>query len=468
MAEKTGPLVWFQMKILRYEGKFFDLHGWIDGWIGEYGISRGATLAALYAGFFAAALYSMPFFLPLTAGWILGTLPIWFPFVAIFGFWHVWVWYVRANYIHARTNPTLLELRFPRDIFKSPRAMEQVFVNLWIRMGETTYIDKYWSGGVRPYFSFEIASFGGDVRFFIWTRRAAKNIIEANMYAQYPDIEIREVEDYASRFVYDPAVHECFVTDYRLIGVTPPTEYMRASAYPIRTYVDFELDKDPKDEVKVDPFAQVVETLGAAKPNEQVWLQVIIRARLNSEWKQAVLKEIDGIRKEALRPPGATEHDLKEGKAKEAQFPHPSPIQQDQMKAMARHLEKLPFDTGIRGIYIGPRGRMDGHLYTAMRWIYRPFANPNTGSMIRPCRAHNDFDWPWQDFRSWRWEAQTRQWINAYRRRQFFHAPQVTPFNVFSVETLATIWHPPSSVVKTPGLARLPSTKAEPPPNLPL
>ena len=466
MAEEN--LVFEKLKsFLRYEGPMFDLHTWIITWIDEWGISRGGFLLAMYVGFFVAASYMMPFYIPLVAGWILGTIPIWGPFAAIYAFGHAWIWFVRANFIYTRTNPVLLEVRVPKEVSRSPRAMEQVLSNLWIRMSETTFIDRVWFGGVRPYFSLEVASLGGDVRFYIWTRRGAKNIIEANMYAQYPEVEIVEAEDYASKFVYDPKVHECFVTDYRLEGVVASDQYMRISAYPIRSYVDFELDKDPKEELKVDPLAQMTEILSSAKSNEQVWIQIIFRSHLKSDWKNAVLKEIELIRQAALRPPGKSDEDIKSGKAKEAQFPHPTPVQQEQMKIMTRHLGKLPFEVGFRSIYIGPRGKMDGHLYTAMRWIYRPFANPNYAVQIRPRRAHNVFDYPWQDFGGWRWEVHTRRWLDAYRRRQWFHAPMIVPYNVFSVESLATIWHPPSRAIQSPGIMRLPSKKAEPPPNLP-
>ena len=39
-------------------------------------------------------------------------------------------------------------------------------------------------------------SIEGVVRFFIWTEAAFKNIIEAQLYAQYPTVEIYEASDY--------------------------------------------------------------------------------------------------------------------------------------------------------------------------------------------------------------------------------------------------------------------------------
>jgi hypothetical protein len=46
-----------------------------------------------------------------------------------------------------------------------------------------------------PWFQFEVVAIGGVIRFYILTQAEYKNFIEAQFYAHYPDIEIREVED---------------------------------------------------------------------------------------------------------------------------------------------------------------------------------------------------------------------------------------------------------------------------------
>lgn len=446
----------------------FSWEEWME-WFADWGISRAAVVSVLFLGLFSAAVYVVPDFLPLVTGWILGTLPLWGPPAAVLGFSKTWMWYVQSLYIFERENPVLLEVKMPREITKSPRAMEQVLTNLWIRSGETTFIDRAWGGGSRPWFSFEMASFGGDVHFYVWTRRNHKNIIESNMYAQYPEVELHEVEDYASKFNFDPSVHECFVSDYRLTGTgKSETDYFGTSAYPIRTYVEFELDKDPKDEHKVDPFAQVVETMSSLKPTEQAWLQLIIRSHLGKDYKNAVEKEV-----EKLRVQGAilAKHTLEEhaDELMEGRPPHPRPTWRmtELVRTMERNMGKLPFEVGARSIYIAPAGKMHSPTFTAVRWIYRPFGNPHFSTLYRPRRGHNPYDYPWQDFRGWRWTLTTRRYIDAYRRRSWFLSPWVTPYNLMSVEAIATLWHPPSTVVRSPGLQRLPSAKAEPPPNLP-
>jgi hypothetical protein len=103
-----------------------------------------------------------------------------------------------------------------------------------------------------------------------------------------------------------------------------------------------------------------------------------------------------------------------------------------------------------------------------VRWIWRPYANPNWGVHLRPRNAHNDFDWPWQDYHDHRYYHEIHRYLDAYRRRQMWNPPWEDTRNTTSVEVLATMWHPPSRTVQAPGLQRIPSAKAEPPPNLPM
>ncbi len=448
-----------------HEHGFF--HEFVEDQIGGRGISRGTFLCALFLPLLVAVTLLIPEFPRLMLGWIAFVFPVAGPIAFGYGFWTSWIWYVQSNFIFTRTRPVLLEVKMPQEITKSPRAMEQVFTNLWIRMSTTTVIDQYWGGGVLPYFSFEIASFGGQVHFYIWSSRdILKNIIETNMYAQYPEVEIVEVDDYAVRFHYDHHEHQAFVGDYAPEGYGIAKHSERVNAYPIKTYVDFELDKDPKEEFKVDPLSSVLEVLSALNPNEQAWIQIVIRGHFGKGWKEAILEEIKKIRREASLNPGKEE--AGEDDEKKYGFPRPTWRETELIRSMERNMSKLPFDYGMRMVYLAPRGKLRGGEYSAIRWIWRPYGNPNFQVYIRPRHAHNDFDWPWQDFRGIREEHETHRYLDAYRRRQVFYAPWKAWWNTTSPEVLATLWHPPSSTVQAPGLQRIPSSKAEPPPNLPL
>jgi len=102
-----------------------------------------------------------------------------------------------------------------------------------------------------------------------------------------------------------------------------------------------------------------------------------------------------------------------------------------------------------------------------LRLVWRPLGNAQYMNYLSPTRGHHIFEFPWQDVHNIRHNLVTRRYLDAYRRRSFFHHPWITPYNVMSTEVLATLYHFPSSSVAAPGIIRIPAKKAEPPQNLP-
>lgn len=445
---------------------WFSVLAWWE-WAGGHGISRGTFLTVNFLGAMVACSVLVPQFPALVFGWILLAGPILLPAGLAYGFWGAWKWYVRSYFIFMNTKPVLLEVKMPTEVTKSPRAMELVLTSLWFRLSTTTPIDTEWKGGTMPYYSFELVSDGGQVHFYVWLQRNyLRNVFETNMYAQYPEVEIVEVSDYAIDFHFDDDKHNAFVGDYMLESHDISRMERRVNAYPIKTYVDFELDQDPKEEFKVEPMAQVLEVLSSLQQGEQAWVQIVIKAHPGKEWKKLVEAEIQDLRKKASLNPGRKldDHDDEDKYG----FPRPTWREQELMRSMERNLGKLAFDTGVRMIFIGPKDNFRGPTATAVRWIWRPYANPNWGVMFRPRNAHNDFDWPWQDYHDHRHYHEIHRYLDAYRRRQMWNPPWEDVRNIASVEVLATMWHPPSRTIRAPGLQRIPSSKSEPPANLPM
>ncbi len=467
--EQQGYITTGEIRSIFNEILSFDLHTIVDGQAGnQWGMSRCLFLSILFWGLFAV-LWKMIPSLPLFAfGWVLGTAPLWMPIVMLFIAWKVWLWYTQSGYIFKR-DTVLLEVKMPRDVTRSPRAMENALSMLWTDSGETTFLNRVWQGQVRPYFSLEIASFGGELHFYIWCWRNWRPNVEAMMYAYYPEVEMVEVEDYASKFKFDPDTQDCFPTDWRYEP--------RNDAYPIRTYVEFELDKDPKEEYKVDPFSEVLERMSILKPTEQMWVQIVItqcrdnRHKKGGAWYETegryvgLMKEtIDVLRKEttAANPNDREAEDSWKTWARVPMYRYTELI-----KAIDRNMGKHPFNVGMRGVYIADSNDFGAPGYTAIRWLWRPMGNPQYMNQLRPRRWGNPFDFPWQDYNNIRWNLMIRRYFDCYRRRSHFYSPWVMPHNMMSTEVLATIWHPPSAAIGAPGLARIPAKKAEPPANLP-
>jgi len=442
-----------------------DFRQFIEGTIGNLlGISRGTFLAAVFLGFLGALATRIPNLPLFIFAWVVGTMPIWILPAAVAGGWKAWVWYVQSNFLSKR-EPLLLEVKIPRELVKSPRGMEQALAQWWIYSGETTYFHRKWLGQVRPIFSLEIASFGGDVHFYIWTWKNYRKVVESSVYAQYPEVELVEVEDYASKYRFDPSKEMVYATDYRYEP--------RNDAYPIKTYVEFELDKDPKEEYKVDPLAQIVERMSVLAPDEQIWLQIVITMDMEvrrkpggwfweteQRFKGLAMAEVDKIRKEQA-----------EVKGPEEDWKRFSRVQMhrvnEQIRVIERNMSKHPYHVGVRGVWISSPEHFGPQGWNNMRWIWTPVGNPQYLNQLRPRRWHTPFDYPYQDVWDLRWNLHAERFFDCYRRRAHFYAPYTLPDNLMSTEVIATLWHPIPTAIASPGVQRIPAKKAQPPPNLP-
>lgn len=316
---------------------------------------------------------------------------------------------------------------------------------------------------MRPWFSLELVSIEGKVHFFIWTRKNLKNVVEAAIYSQYPDVEIVEAEDYSLYMDFEKGKTSAWGCDFKLT---------KQDAYPIKTYIDYGLDKEAtKEEQKVDPLSGLLEFLSAMGPGEQLWYQILIRQTRKERKKPGTLFGKRDWREEAealvkkLRDEARPELEQQRGDAflgiKEW-----TPGQVDTIKAIERSITKLGFDCGIRGIYIAQNDAFVGPKIPAFIYSLRQF-NSNTLNGFAITRWLAKFDYPWQDYKEIRQDWTRKKLLDAYRRRSWFYPPYKTPSYVLNTEELATIFHFPGGVVQAPGITRIASRRAEAPRNIP-
>src|SRR5207302_5019228 len=126
----------------------------------------------------------------------------------------------------------LLSIELPRENEKSPLAAEQMYASLHglLRFTPETL----------EHISLEMVSTGAGIRFYVFTPSGFRNFVEGQIYAQYPDAEIREVEDYTTKV---PETNAVAATD-----LIQTKDYI----FPIKTFRDFE---------EVDPLASITSTL---------------------------------------------------------------------------------------------------------------------------------------------------------------------------------------------------------------
>ena len=409
--------------------------------------------------------------------------------------WKMWVHYIRQDFISG-IEWTLLEITPPREVLRSPRGMELFIANALYHWSMKGGLEQYWQGAVWFWFSLEIASIDGNVHFYIRTPSRIKGLIETQMYAQYPQAQIKVVEDYTL------AVDE----------ITPKSEWNgwgcefkleKPEVFSLKTYIDFGLDKDPKEEFKVDPVSSVIELFGSIQKGEQMWMQIVITpskkeypTKESHFWQKHNKKYHDWVEegqiqiKKVLEPftgsRNRADTDPTGGFSQEVRAPG---FMDETIKGAGRKMTKLGFDTGIRVCYMAKKEVFSMNSRRNIRLIFRQYSNPFSNALYRINSAQADAYSGWFMASPKTVMILANRMLNEYRERAFFHLPMrhhlfsehtvQFPLSIFlkpyfhhktfvlNVEELATIWHFPGQILRVPGLERIESKESAPPTNLP-
>lgn len=393
--------------------------------------------------------------------WIfLAALPFLLPFLLAYVLWTLWKNYTNILFM-ADMKWIMLEITPPPEAQKTPLSMELVLMALH-QPNSGNFFERLWKGQIRRWSSLEIVSIGGEVRFIIRTEERHRNFLEAQLYSQYPSIEIREVPDYVYDVDYrgDNEEWQLWASEYILAKPDP---------YPIRTYVDFQLDKpvqkDVMEETKTDPLNSIIEIFGSIGPNEQLWLQILIRAsekKYRDPGKWFGKRDIKGEAKALIKELQAK---VKEGAATKGD--------QDAMAAIERRISKPFYDVGIRVVYVAKPESFRFPVTTGLRGMWKPFGSEVMNGFKAFDATSSEYpfsewDYDWSRLKFKRVSAIQHEMFDAYQQRAFFYIPYKKKFFTLNTEELATIYHIPSKASQTPGLLRIGSHKGTPPTNLPI
>ena len=391
--------------------------------------------------------------------------PLWLPFVLFFLAFDKWMDYTHVKF-RLSQGRTTLRIKVPAEIFKSPEAMENVLTQLHIIKSPDNLMQTYLDGKRPLVMSLELVSIGGDVRLYInCATKQIKNVVEAQLYAQYPGIEVIEEEfDYTDEITADFEKYDMFSLHMKQKG---------EEVFPIKTYIDLGMDKLPKEEFKLDPMAAMIELLGTLKPHERLWVQFLCvphaKKNINTgslhahgTWEHAIQDKIDELM--------GRNHD-KTGPAELESQPRLTTGERDMIEAMERQKSKYAYETGIRWFYTTKKGAFDGNIIAG---IIRSFsAYDVVGRNQFGVAWRTDFGYhKFQDWSGKRIKRLKKYELEHYKLRQPMHGSGLNlnpsmKMQIMSVEELATVFHIPSSTVMTPGLGRIPSTRKEAPSNLP-
>ncbi|KKQ76685.1 MAG: hypothetical protein US98_C0029G0002 [Parcubacteria group bacterium GW2011_GWC1_38_6] len=328
--------------------------------------------------------------------------------------------------------------------------------------------------------SLEIASIDGKIHFFIRLPEIFRDVIESNIYSQYPEVEIIQVEDYTKQVPMDIPNR-----DWDLFGMS--WEYTKNSGYPLKTYLAFENEAERTEGKMVDPLSGLLEALATLNPGEQAWLQIICRPIRESDtpWIKEAIKERDRLvrRPEAPPPPPPMITEAvqvvvtgKPTAMKEAEkdvIPPEmklTPGEREIVQAIEQKISKFAYSCHVRTIYLGTKDAFFKPRSRAIYGFFKATSSENLGGLkpMKITMTKSKEIWLW--FLDKRLTfLKKRKLIRYYRGRwtPFFPRPGGT--YILNTEELATLYHFPSAgVAPTSSVERVETRKREAPSGLPI
>ncbi|MFY9484103.1 MAG: TraM recognition domain-containing protein [Patescibacteria group bacterium] len=340
----------------------------------------------------------------------------------------------KLEYLAGRRYQLLLIL-VPKNNEKGPLSAENMFAALHGIYSASV--------PVQEQFGFEIVARANQILFYAWVPVTLRDFVEGQIYAQYPTVEIKEIEDYVPE---SPPENRSFVG--------AEVTLVRSDVFPIKTFLNFE----------VDPLAGITGVLSKIAEGEGAWIQVLMRPVPDS-WKNKgitwarMLKAGQHPEGESIVS-GVSKGLLSFASEAVTSFTRPAPAEGEKPSATKVELSgpeaaavegietkvtKLAFETKIR---LGAVAADEASALLRLNGIVGAFKQFNTtnlnGFIGKPPTSAPEF-------------------LEDFRKRRFAE----TGF-VLNIEELASIFHLPNISVATPSIAWVGSKKGEPPLNLPI
>lgn len=406
----------------------------------------------------------------ITIGWI---FPVFlFVYGIILGY-QIWI----RNEYKKQRQYIILAIDVPKSNEQSPKAVENLFSHLSGAHQRLKFYHKWWKGEVPESFSFEIVSIGGYIQFIIHTERHYRDLIEAIVYAQYPDAEISEIEDYTNRYKDEKFPNE----KYQLHG----SEVILTNKqwYPIITHKEFE--DTVSGELK-DPISSILEAMTRIGPGEELWFQILITPADN-DWSKGAKDEVNkiiGAKSKAKANPveslvseifNLVEIGLNPASAVPAtnnkkddgppnQMLYLTDGDKEDVKAIQGKGGKPGFHTKIRYIYLAEKDK-----YVVQKSVQGMYGALKQFNSLGSNGFKNDsryFTGAIVFFKKRRLDWRRNKMLYRYSSRGHWFMPG--EFGPVLVATeLASLWHFPTILTKTPLVQKTEAKKAEPPISLP-
>ena len=371
----------------------------------------------------------------------------------------------------------LLEIKVPKNVLKTPKAMEQIFAaaHAPYTYGITPF-NKYWRGQDEYWMAFELIGRAGETHFYLRVPSQFRNMMESAIYAAYPEAEINEVEDYLEELPH--------VLPNDTFDLSGFEEVLRHENFlPIRTYPMFE---ESVEERRIDTIAPLMEAMSKLKGDEQMWFQILIKPtgeafRKEGEEEINKLLGIEKPHKQSMWPkldlgltaseiirgpfehPGEAKPAHDQNKEKPLRFLM-TPVDKERADAIHLKISKIAFEATLRFMYLEKReGAVDSGHTNSIHGFIRQFNTQNLNS-LKPYSPTSTASYTVKGlFKKTRIRARKRYLYENYR-----HFAPLHHESILNIEELATVFHFPLAVVSTTELEKVESRRGSPPATLPI
>lgn len=175
----------------------------------------------------------------------------------------------------------VVQVRVPKESESGPIVAEQIYATLHGIQTKFSFWQKL-KGYTGDNVSFEIASVNRGIKFYVAFPERLRNLVEGQVYAQYPDVEIEDCLDYS----LNPKFSE------NAIGTE--IKFKDSDLYPIKRYPQFE---DKLTRLAIDPIAGITSSLVKFEdPLDQAWIQIVVTP-LPDKWRTVLTRCVKILKK---------------------------------------------------------------------------------------------------------------------------------------------------------------------------
>jgi len=299
----------------------------------------------------------------------------------------------------------LLQVRVQRNNEIKPDAMEQLFASLHSikKGGFKMRFD------TQPVISFEIVARREEIKFFVWTTRNLKDLVEKQIHGAYPEAQIVQQDEEYNIFTKEGKV------------AYKDLQLKKEDYYPLKTY----------KELPTDPLASLTSALAKMGVNESAAIQILV-SPVDNSWQKSGKSFISETKKQESDP-------------ELARFSVPART----LEAVENKIGKVGFQVSVRIVVVSENSDMASAHLNNIQSAFSQFDSDLNGLSGRKIRMKGQFV---DDF--------------LYRYQPMFNLLG-NRISIFNSEELATVFHFPNKLITTPHIDWLNAKSAPAPAQIP-